>query len=262
MSYVTVDLRRIYYAARQWVHPLVDSIIPVNYTPDEVQKQKKRLDPHRARHCGNTNEITEARILKITSALGVDQNTAKSYIDDAHRVTLLPDHSYDKVHLASPMSYEDRYTVYVITRAIAPSIVVETGVAHGVSSAYILAALQAARHGKLISIELSHQTEIGRLIPPELKSDWTLVTGDSLEKLPEVCQENKNIDMFIHDSYHVYQHMRQEYDIVWPYITPGGILCSHDILTNNCFSRFIRKHRNEIDLCIQSVNFGLLRKRH
>lgn len=261
MSYVAIDLRRMYHIARRWLHPFVDSIFPVNYTPEEVQKQKKRLDPQRARNCGNTNEVTEARILKITTALGIDPNSAKSYLDDAHRVTLLPDHPQDKVHLASPMSYEDRYTVYVITRAINPSVVIETGVAHGVSSAYILAALQASQNGKLFSIELSDQIEIGRLIPPELKSVWTLVTGNSLEKLPELCQENKNIDIFIHDSYHSYQHMRQEYEIVWPYITPGGILCSHDILTNNCFSRFIRKHRNEIDLCIQSVNFGLLRKR-
>ena len=67
--------------------------------------------------------------------------------------------------------------------------------------------------------------------------------------------------MFIHDSFHSHNHMRKEFEIIWPHLAPGGILCSHDILTNNCFPRFVRRHRDEIEVCKQNINFGLLRKR-
>lgn len=261
MSSIAVDVRRFYNQLLQLVHPLLDAFIPVNYTPERAWKEKKRLDPNRTRNQNSANEATNTRILNITSALGMDQNRARLLIEEARHVELLPDHPNGEIQLASPMSYEDRYTVYVITRAIAPSVVVETGVAHGVSSAYILSALRTANKGKLISIELTDQLEIGHLIPHELKTRWSLITGNSLEKLPEVCRKNDSIDVFIHDSFHSYKNMRTEYDTVWPHLSPGGILCSHDILMNNCFTRFVRKHRNEIDVCIQSINFGLIRKR-
>lgn len=262
MSSTAVDLRRLYNLLRQLVHPLLDAFIPVNYTPERVSKEKKRLDPHRTRNQHCTNDATNTRILNITSALGLDQNHARAFIEEAHQVELLPDHPNGEIRLASPMSYEDSLTLYVITRAVAPSLVVETGVAHGVSSAFILSALRAADKGKLISIELSDQPEIGHLIPHELRTRWSLLTGNSLKKLPEVCRKYDSIDLFIHDSFHSYKHMRTEYDTVWPHLSPGGILCSHDILMNNCFSRFCSKHRNEIDVCVKSINFGLLRKRN
>ncbi len=55
--------------------------------------------------------------------------------------------------------------------------------------------------------------------------------------------------------------MRQEFELVWPHIQPGGILCAHDILATNAFRRFLHTHRSEIEASIASVNFGLVRKR-
>ena len=109
MPLVTKDVRRLYHRVRRLMHPVLDSVFPVNYTPEEIQQQKKRLDPGRARNCGKANEVTNIRILKLTSALGIDQESSHSFIDEAYRVRLLPDHPTDGIKLASPMSDEDRY---------------------------------------------------------------------------------------------------------------------------------------------------------
>ena len=49
--------------------------------------------------------------------------------------------------------------LYTLSRSIKPGIVVETGVASGISSAYILRALDKNNHGKLFSIDLPWQTK-------------------------------------------------------------------------------------------------------
>jgi hypothetical protein len=80
----------------------------------------------------------------------------------------------------------------VITRAIwclihhlAATRVVETGVAHGVTSRFVLEALQRSGGGRLWSIDMPpllqpelHQ-EIGVAVPDALRTDWTLIRGSS-----------------------------------------------------------------------------------
>src|SRR5258707_4516511 len=64
---------------------------------------------------------------------------------------------------------------YAITRAIKPRLVVETGVCYGVTSAYILRALDVNQRGALHSIDLpplgkDGDKHVGRLIPDELRN--------------------------------------------------------------------------------------------
>lgn len=168
------------------------------------------------------------------------------------------------------MCFEDRYAAYAITRALAPTRVVETGIAHGVSSTYILAALAAndasnATGGlgcsRLVSIDRSDDPRIGQMVPLEFHDRWTTHIGNSLDLLPDILAELGTIDLFIHDSLHHYRHVRSEFDLVWPHLRPGGVLMAHDILQNNAFPRFIHRHRNEIDLSLTNINLGLLRKK-
>ena len=162
--------------------------------------------------------------------------------------------------LSSPMSFEDRYTVYVLTRGLHANVAMETGVAHGVSSAYILAALRAAGRGRLISIELLEDARVGGAVPADLLSRWSLWKGDSARLLPALLAEAAPVDLFVHDSRHTYRHMRREFELVWPHLASGGLLCSHDILVNNAYARFIRAHRGEIDGHAEGVNFGVIKK--
>lgn len=128
--------------------------------------------------------------------------------------------------------------LYVLCRALTPTVVVETGVANGMSSAFILQALRVNRHGTLHSIDLplpgKNPGMIGVLIPNELRSRWHLHLGSSRRALPHIVRGHI-VDIFVHDSLHTYRNMRREFDVAWPRIRPGGVLVSDDVDGNPAF---------------------------
>ncbi len=145
---------------------------------------------------------------------------------------------------------------YVMTRLLRPDIIVETGVNEGLSSAFILYAMEHNQHGKLYSIDLPNidvelypggprQTDgvpsekgTGYLVPKHLRSRWELLLGDAKDLLPGLLTKLPNIDIFIHDSLHSYDHMLFEYQTAWPHLKQNGILLSDDIDYNNAFADF------------------------
>ena len=132
--------------------------------------------------------------------------------------------------------------LYILCRKLKPAAVVETGVASGVSSAYILSALEENNHGELHSIDLpSRGGESGWLVPDYLRYRWQLIVGRSSDKLPTLLEKLGTIDIFLHDSDHSYQNMFWEYETAWDHLKTGGILLSHNIDVNNAFSNFCRK---------------------
>jgi hypothetical protein len=118
---------------------------------------------------------------------------------------------------------------YITIRALRPKIVVETGVANGVSSAYILLALQKNQRGALYSIGLNDPQylptgkPLGWIVPESLKSRWHLLIGDSSALLPSLLSKLRTIDLFIHDSLHTYDHMLWEYRTAFPLSRAGWI---------------------------------------
>lgn len=133
---------------------------------------------------------------------------------------------------------------YAAVRAFQPNVVVETGIANGVSSAYLLLALQANDRGTLYSIGLNDPQylpagkSLGWIVPQELQSRWELAVGDSRTILPRLLGEIGSTDMFIHDSLHTYDHMLWEYRVAYPHLRPGGLLCSDDANWNSAFPEF------------------------
>jgi len=150
--------------------------------------------------------------------------------------------------------------LYALCRKLKPDTVVETGVASGVSSAYILCALEENKQGKLYSIDLpweetltypkhyfapegvagvmSRGTQSGWIIPDYLRHRWQLVQGRTSEKLPPLLEKLGAIDIFLHDSEHSYQNMLWEYQTAWVYLKGGGVLLSHNVDMNDAFSHF------------------------
>src|SRR5687767_12401824 len=121
------------------------------------------------------------------------------------------------IHYVFPEAAE----LYVVVRAAKPRVVVETGVASGVSSAHILRALAANGTGALYSIDLPNVQEhstlpkgrmSGWIVPDSLRKRRKLYLGDSRELLPELLQDLGNIDMFLHDSDHSYENMTFEFE--------------------------------------------------
>lgn len=165
--------------------------------------------------------------------------------------------------------------VYIILRKLKPSVVIETGVFDGVSSAYILQALHKNRKGYLVSIDRPAVREIkgstdemhatylplgckpGWIVPQSLRDRWHLVLGSSKGHLEQVLSKKREVDVFIHDSLHTYQNMMWEYKTVWPKISKGGYLCSDDIFCNRAFEDWC----NMLDRKVrQKGSFGIIKK--
>jgi len=137
-------------------------------------------------------------------------------------------------------------TLYCLCRIVRPETVVETGVADGFSSSFILEALKKNNKGKLYSIDLPNQPDqelkqgrvTGWLIPDGLKENWSLLIGSSRDKLPDLLSRLKKIDIFYHDSDHSYENMIFEFNEAIPFVRKAGLVVSDDITDNNAFRDF------------------------
>lgn len=139
--------------------------------------------------------------------------------------------------------------IYVICRILKPEIVVETGVADGFSSSFILQALELNQKGRLFSIDLPNQpgqkieNETGWLIPKNLRHKWKLILGSSEEKLPTLLRDLERVDLFYHDSEHSYKNMMFEFNTVWKYLKPKSQLLADDITENSAFKEFVERKK-------------------
>jgi len=129
---------------------------------------------------------------------------------------------------------------YLLCRLIQPSAVVETGVAYGVSSAFILRALEENGHGTLHSVDLpplrrEAERFWGIAVPEELRSRWHLHRGASGRVLPRLLRETGPVDLFVHDSLHTYRNMRREFETVWPHLRASSVLIADDVERNRAF---------------------------
>lgn len=154
-------------------------------------------------------------------------------------------------HSCFPLEY-----LFALCFHMRPVNVVETGVHHGVSSAFILAALQKIG-GRLYSIDLpnaEYQTDKGKLhrdtlllpepgflVPDRLKANWKLELGDTRVKLQALLNSIDKLDIFHHDSMHTYEHMTFEYETAWPRLSHNGLLLSHDVEWCSAFADFCSK---------------------
>lgn len=135
---------------------------------------------------------------------------------------------------------------YAAVRALGPECIIETGVANGVSSSYLLLALQKNGRGRLHSIGLADAAflprgkEPGWLVPQWLSDPWHLHRGDARDILPGLLAHHGKVGIFIHDSLHTYDHMMWEFQTAYPHLLSGGLLFSDDALWNDAFHDFAR----------------------
>lgn len=143
--------------------------------------------------------------------------------------------------------------LYCSVRALRPSVVVETGVAHGVSSWLILNALHKNGSGILHSIDLpdrdtdrgynpgEERWTTGWVVPGVLRERWQLKLGPVREMLPSLLAETEGVDIFFHDSDHSYENMMFEFSEALRHMKATGIIISDDIRKNRAFEEFVQK---------------------
>lgn len=131
-----------------------------------------------------------------------------------------------------------------LVRSFSPRVVVETGVANGVSTRALLHALGALEESnsagsarKLHSMDVDVSVAVPDLIQ---NPAWTFHLLESPRQLSHVLTTIGKIDMFFHDSDHRYQHQMYEYNLAWEHLNDGGILVTDDINWSNAFLDFCR----------------------
>lgn len=123
---------------------------------------------------------------------------------------------------------------YAICRLNRPETVLETGVAFGWTSAFILAALEVNGKGHLHSIDLpafrpGAERITAAVVPNRLRHRWTLSLGPQSQLLPAVLEGLDAVDFFHYDSDKTYQGMKWSYETVWRKIARGGVLMADDV---------------------------------
>jgi predicted O-methyltransferase YrrM len=127
-----------------------------------------------------------------------------------------------------------------------PVHVVETGVAHGLSSRIMLEALERCGDGRLSSIDLPAMTiherraEVGAAVPDGLRGRWTYLEGASRRRLPPLLRDSGQIELFVHDSLHSTRNVRWELTSAWRALRPGGVVVVDDVDFNWGFEQFLR----------------------
>ena len=160
--------------------------------------------------------------------------------------------------------YDEGLHLYALLRQLGPSVAVETGVCNGVSTAFLLLALEKNGTGVLHSIDLPEFAgrdyepdafwegkggavvpagkEPGWMIPDELRSRWRLTIGRSQDLLPDLLRDLGPIDFFMHDSEHSYECMSFEFRSAYPALRPGGVLVADDFNWNEALAELVRDH--------------------
>jgi hypothetical protein len=135
--------------------------------------------------------------------------------------------------------------LFCLVRHLEPRHVVETGVAHGVSSRCILEALELNGKGRLWSIDLPPLTiperrpEIGAAVPEDRRGRWTYIEGSSRERLTPLLIQLGRVGVFFHDSWHSTRNTHWELERAWSALTVPGAVVADDIDHNWGFELFV-----------------------
>jgi predicted O-methyltransferase YrrM len=176
-------------------------------------------------------------------------------------------HRYNTGRATGRDGYGEGLRLYAVLRKLRPRVAVETGVCNGVSTAFLLLALDRNGHGELHSLDLPEVAgcryepgtfwdgkggavippgkEPGWMVPGPLRDRWRLVLGRSQQELPPLLERLGTIDFFMHDSEHSEECMRFEFEAAWAALRDGGVLAADDIHVNDAFAAFVSAQGRE-----------------
>lgn len=139
--------------------------------------------------------------------------------------------------------------LYLIVRAQRPLRIVETGVRPGYSTAWLLAGLEANGGGELVSLGPGptrgrasgvNEVTVGQFVAPALRSRWTLVLGNTEDRLDEIVAGGQ-VDLFFYDNGPDTTRARYELRAAWPALSERGLLLAHHVGANSAWGEFCRQ---------------------
>jgi hypothetical protein len=143
---------------------------------------------------------------------------------------------------------------WCLTPHLRPAAVVETGVARGITTRFLLETLQRNGDGHLWSIDLPPlldkrlDAQVGAAVPEHLRAHWTYVRGSSRRRLPHLLRQLGEINLFVHDSRHSERNLLFELENAWSHLKHEGFLLADDIDLNCGFHSFLKGHPGHLSV--------------
>jgi Methyltransferase domain len=140
------------------------------------------------------------------------------------------------------------HAVWCVALHTRPDVVIETGVAHGVTSRIVLEALSRNHLGRLWSIDLPFpfdrrlHRETGIVVTGTCSLRWSYIEGSSKQQLPSLIAKVGHVDMFIHDSLHTAENTVFEMEQAASAMSAGGVILVDDIDSHMGFATFAKLH--------------------
>lgn len=217
-----------------------------------VDQMHRAVEPLRAGPTGERRPLEEVAA-GLERALGTD---VVPYLEEEGRAEIEADVAAQVERLGPdlPFSLENNAApslarlCYALARALRPDTVLETGVAYGVSSSFILKALELNGHGQLHSVDRPPTRPgvddyIGALVPDALRSRWVLHRGTSRRLLPGLLPRLDRPSMFLHDSQHTYRNIAWELRTVGPHLIRPAAVLVDDPIGNRAFEHWVERER-------------------
>jgi len=154
--------------------------------------------------------------------------------------------------------------IWCAVRHTRPEVVIETGVARGVTSRIVLEALTRNDRGHLWSIDLpfpfDHRlhAQTGAAVTDACRGRWSYLEGSSRQRLPPLVAEIGHVEMFIHDSLHTARNTVFETEQVASAMPSGSVMVVDDIRMHKGFAAFAGRHREfQTIVCRHDDQMGL-----
>ncbi|NUT32013.1 MAG: class I SAM-dependent methyltransferase [Hamadaea sp.] len=180
----------------------------------------------------------------VTAVSGADVAQVRRWFAELESDTALREHieratatSARRGLVDRRVRYARRLGWYALIRARKPEHVVETGVAAGLGTCVIAAALlrnaEEGAPGRVTSVDIN--PEAGFLAKGGPYAEVVdLVIGDSLETLAAL---DKPVDLFLHDSDHTVEHERREFETVEARLGEGALLLTDNVTKTDVLMR-------------------------
>jgi predicted O-methyltransferase YrrM len=139
-----------------------------------------------------------------------------------------------------------------LVRELKPNVVLEIGMANGVSSRVILSALNG---GKLISIDPYQVTAYrsnGLNAIAEFSSNHRFIELPDFQALPQLLAEGTKVDLAYVDGNHTFDYTLLDFFYIDKMLSPGGVVGFNDchMAAVNKVLNFVTKHRKYVEVPI------------
>jgi len=120
-------------------------------------------------------------------------------------------------------------------------VAIEDAVARGeVTRAEVAASAIASSTHRLEEMRASGVPagEVGQLVAPALRARWTLVLGNSTERLEEILRTASPVGLFFYDNGPDVDRARFELRKAWGALAPSAVLLAHHTDANSAWGEF------------------------